>query len=237
MSQYVAGGDPEATVYMDELEQIAPDGGVIWSWNEFDHISLADLRGSASNTTGIQVDGSHTNAIEITDDGNYMLSLRNMSEIVKIDRVSGEVIWTLGGVASSFVFVNDPENGPSYQHGARELPNHHIILFDNGRYHDPWADRAVEYALDTDAGTATLVWQYQPDPALQALVFGFSERLDGGNTLITFGDTGRVQEVTKGGQVVWDLVDDQRSILPDGDLGPGPRDWGIYRSFRISTVY
>ena len=99
-----------------------------------------------------------------------------------------------------------------------------------------------------------MVWQYVPPTTEQAIVFGLAQRLDGGNTLITFGDTGRVREVDPDGGVVWNLNDTQLEIFPDG--GPVPlhyadggvqtfpdggihysnRDWGIYRSWRIDTV-
>ena len=239
-----SGGTCDATVYMDQLEQIAPDGGVLWSWNEFDHIPVTDLRGESYQSS--LIDASHSNSIEIMDDGNYLVNMRDMSQAVKIDKDTGDILWILGGAQSSFQFVNDPLNGPSYQHGTRELPNHDIIMFDNGCAHPaPYYDRAVEYALDTDAGTATLVWEYNPPTREEAIVFGLSQRLDGGNTLITFGSTGLVQEVDPDGGVVWNLNDTQPiiytdggSILyPDGGVNLSRRDWGIYRSWRIDTVY
>lgn len=251
-------GNCDATVYSDKLEQIAPDGGLLWSWDEFNVLPFTDLTGESYSTSVI--DETHSNSIEILNDGNYLVNMRDMSQAVKVSSTDGGILWILGGVQSSFRFVGDPyKNGPSYQHGTRQLSNGDIIMFDNGCGRPyPYADRGVEYALDEDAGTATMVWQYQPTcsslgftcPAqqqdhLEAIVFGLSQRLDGGNTLVTFGDTRHVVEVDADGGVVWQMVDDQPVIYPDGgtiyypDGGANTwiRDWGIYQSWRLDTVY
>ena len=53
-----------------------------------------------------------------------------MSELIKFDRQSGDVIWRLGGPMNDFTFINDPLYGPNRQHDARRLDNGNIIIFD-----------------------------------------------------------------------------------------------------------
>ena len=151
-----------------------------------------------------------------------MMSFRHLSQLIKVDH-TGSIVWKLGGVDGDFSFVNDPLDGFSFQHGARELPNGNILLFDNGNGHNPQHSRAVEYRLDVNAGTATLVWQYVPDPPIFGAFMGFTQRLANGNTLIDYGARSVVQEVNAAGQLIWELR--------------GPTTDGFYRAFRIPSLY
>src|SRR6185312_15053874 len=103
--------------------------------------------------------------------------------------------------------AKDPLGGFSCQHGARELPNGDIILFDDGDGHGPPQSRAVEYSLDTEAMVATLVWSAEDDPPLFSYILGYAERLPNGHTLITYGTTLQVREVDDSGAAIWDLTD------------------------------
>lgn len=56
------------------------------------------------------------------------------------------------------------------QHAAKVLPNGHLLLFDNGLMRNfvqkPSYSRAVEYAIDEEAGTIRQVWQYGKERGL-----------------------------------------------------------------------
>ena len=43
--------------------------------------------------------------IGVPDDGHILLSSRRLSEITKINRQSGKIIWRLGGANNQFKFV------------------------------------------------------------------------------------------------------------------------------------
>ena len=49
----------------------------------------------------------HGNSIEIDYDNNILLSNRRSSEIIKIDRETGEVIWIMGGPLNEFTFLDE----------------------------------------------------------------------------------------------------------------------------------
>ena len=71
--------------------------------------------------TGAIVDYAHGNAIEVDGDGNLILSSRHFSEVTKINRLSGEIMWRWGGKNNQFTFIGD-STGFSYQHTIRRLP-------------------------------------------------------------------------------------------------------------------
>jgi hypothetical protein len=217
------GGVPNSTVTGNVLQRITKSGAPSFSWNAFDHLDVKNIDPESGAIAGTNVDFTHANSIDVTADGNYLIGLRNLSQVLKIDATSGDILWKLGGADGQFTFQNDPLDGFSCQHGARELPSGDIILFDDGDGHNPQQSRAVEYNLDTTAMTATLVWSAEDNPPLYSYILGYAQRLTNGNTLVSYGTALHVQEVDSAGNVLWDLTD------PYADLG-------IYRSYRLNTI-
>lgn len=134
------------------------NGNLIFDWKSIDHIHPAEYI-DGYNYNPSDFDYAHGNAVEEDSDGNFLVSFRALDAIYKIDRVSGEVIWILGGRSNQFDFVND--DGFSGQHDVRVLDNGNVTLFDNGNQKpEPRLSRAVEYDLNFTEMTATRVWQY-----------------------------------------------------------------------------
>jgi hypothetical protein len=219
------GGSANANVIGNILQRVGPSGTVQFQWDAFDHLPVAGIA-SPINVHGSYVDWMHANAIDVSSDGNYLVSVRHLDQVIKIDSNTGAVLWKLGGLGSDFQFVGDSFNRFSMQHGVRELPNGNILMFDNGDEHAPSQSRAVEYQLDVTNHIATLVWEYRAPLPLYAAAMGYAQRLENGNTLIAYGvaQPPRVQEVAPSGQLVWELT----STTPA---------FGVYRAFRISSLY
>jgi hypothetical protein len=203
MSQIVSGGNPTATVIGLIIQEIDVNKDVVFQWRSWDQIPITDAM--HENLLDSVIDYVHGNAIELDNDGNIMISSRHLDEITKIDRTEGDIIWRLGGRQNEFNFINDPDKF-NYQHGIRRLANGNIILYDNGNFHTPPHSRAVEYTLDEINKTATLVWQYRNSPDIFGFAMGFAQRLDNGNTLISWGATNpTITEVTPEGQIALEL--------------------------------
>ena len=189
MSLY--GGDPNATVLGCIVQELDASKNVIFQWRSWDYIPITD---SYLDLTGRTVDYFHQNAVDADHDGNFLLSSRNLSQIIKIDRNTGNIIWKLGGKDNDFIFINEhEENSPnyfSYQHDIAVSSNGNITLFDNGNQHPTPYSRAVEYKLDQVNKTAELVWDYRHSPDIFANAMGSAQRLPNGNTLIGWGSAG-----------------------------------------------
>ena len=93
MSQIVSGGNPNATVYGIIIQELDENKNVVFQWRSWDHIEITEA--IHENLTAATVDYVHTNAIDIDNDGNIMISSRHLSEVTKIDRVTGDIIWRL----------------------------------------------------------------------------------------------------------------------------------------------
>ncbi len=210
------GGDSAVEVHTPVIEWHR--GNDVWTWRTSDHIDITE---SVNSLTTPALNPWHVNAIDVDDDGNLLVSMRNTSSVVKVDAVRGDVLWRLGGKRSDFTFVDDPLGGFSRQHGVRRLPNGHILMFDNGNEHTPPVSRAVEYELNEKSKTARMVWEYR-DPTLFGSAMGSAQRLDNGNTLICYGTARRIREVTPSGAVVLDIE------LTGDEM--------VYRAIRVASL-
>ena len=150
----------------------------------------------------------HTNTIELLRGrladsiptfaaGNVLISIRSLDAIAVLDMEKAEIIWAMTGMWNA-------------QHQPTVLENGHLLLFDTlpgaGR------SRVIEFGPETQA----VAWMY-PEPGeglLWSRTCGSNQRLPNGNTLITESDNGRVLEVTREGEIVWEYVNPHRA-------GPG----------------
>jgi hypothetical protein len=186
MSQIIPGGNPHATVYGLIIQEIDADKNVVFQWRSWDHFAITDAL--HENLLDSVIDYVHGNSIEPDNDGNIIISSRHLDEITKINRTTGNIIWRFGGLNNQFTFTNDTLRF-TYQHAARRISNGNITIFDNGNWHIPHFSRAVEYSLDEINKTATVVWQYRHNPDVYGWWGGYVQRLENGNTLISWGGT------------------------------------------------
>ena len=207
MDTIVTGGNPAATVTGLIVQEVDEQKNVVFQWRSWDHFSITD---SYVDLTASSIDYVHGNALEVDYDGNLLLSSRHLSEITKINRQTGAIMWRLGGKNNQFTFINDP-TGFSFQHAVRRLENGDIVVFDNGNQRVPPYSRAVEYRVDENAKTATLVWEYRNTPDNFGYAMGYVQRLPNTSTLIGWGASNpSVTEVTPGGAKLYEMT------LPDG---------------------
>ena len=217
MSTIVAGGDTAAIVTGLVVQELDESKNVVFQWRSWDHFQITDA--THENLRAHRIDYVHGNAIELDTDGNLMISSRNMDEITKIDRQTGDVIWRWGGKHNQFTFLGDTI-GFSHQHAIRRLDNGHVILLDNGNYHTPKFSRASEYALDEVNKTAQLVWEYRASPSIYSGAMGYAQRLANGNTLISWGAAKPdIMEVAADGTLLMKMT------LPAGE--------STYRAYRF----
>ena len=184
-----------------EILRQRTDGTVEFRWKTWDHFTAADQTEVVPGGTDLD----HANSLDMAPNGDYVASFRDLDAVARIDS-AGNVVWRLGGKKNQFTFVGDPLGGFSGQHSARLLPNGNLLLYDDGLQHQPQESRAVEYALDTNSMTATLVWEFRHNPPLFTPYVGSVERLANGNTLVGFALLGTVCEVDPRGQLVWQGV-------------------------------
>ncbi len=109
------------------------DDKVVWQWESTDdpafYIASANFQ-NYNDTTTVH-DYLHVNALCIApNDSNLVVSFRQISQVVKVDRRSGKVIWRMGGINSDFAFDGDKKF--YWQHDFHFYDGNNILMFDNG---------------------------------------------------------------------------------------------------------
>ncbi len=208
-------------VVTQTIIEVTPAGELVNTVPLSDLYTIDDLYGAGETAAyvgqlddGFIVDLTHINSLFGTPENDYLVSVRGFSEVVLIDRDTGEARWRLGGrhaPLTEFEILEDPLDGFSYQHSAELLENGNVLLFDNGNQNEMPVSRVVEYALDLDAMTATLVWSHVREDEMYTPTQGSVVRLPGGNTLVNWVTTApQIQEVTPDGEPVLSIS------LPEG---------------------
>ena len=219
MSQLIPGGNTHAAVTFPVIQITDKKHNLIFEWNTKDYFNISD--GTHQNFLAAGIDFSHMNSLEFDADSNIIASNRNMDEITKIDRHTGDIIWRLGGNNDMFTYKND-KYGFSGQHHFRRLPNGNFTGFDDGNFRPgplPFS-RAIEYNLDQENHVATEIWEFRHIPDRFASGMGSVQRLPNGNTLIGWGfaDTVGATEVDSLGNTQFEL-----------NFGTGTHSYRVYK--------
>lgn len=174
----------------------------------------------------IEEDWDHTNAvIPFPDEEAWLISAKEQNGLFKIDRGTGEVVWRLGK-AGDFVRTDGETAIPFLrQHAPEFVGIDEVLLFDNGKKTVREESGAVQVRFDEEAMTYVITWSWYPDPPIFCQMWGDADRLENGNTLMTFGrrhqdKDSHLIEVDAAGTEVWHLK--------------SPLKWGWYRADRIA---
>lgn len=213
------------------IQEIRPNGALVWQWRASDHISVAES--THPNAFGAAYDLFHCNSIdEDAESENLLLSARHADSVYDISRLTGAIVWKLGGTtfnhdnARILTITDDPEGAFHAQHDARFQPNGDVSVYDNQSWNASLAARGVEYHIDTAAATARLVWSYQSADGKNSNATGTFRRLDGGTDNVVgwgFKRNALLTEVDASGKVLLNVT------FPNGDLA--------YRVIKVPPAY
>jgi len=212
------GTEAGGTIYADYLLEMTIAGEIVWEWRSWEHMAPEDFPITPQDH---RAEWTHGNTVAETADGNILVSFRNISTVILIERATGDIIWKLGAPPLA------------QQHDPRPLPNGNVLIFDNGthrRDHPAIFSRVIE----VDPRTSEIVWQYRDRSLFEFFspYISGAQRLPNGNTLVCEGCHGRIFEVTAGGEVVWEYVN------PHFFEEPGPvglNNW-VFRAFRYTEA-
>lgn len=220
----LAGSEqPGGVINSDYLLERTTDGRIIWEWRAWEHMEPEDY--PITSPSDSRTEWTHGNGIAELPDGDILLSFRQISTLVRVNRRTGNIDWKLGAPALSG------------QHAPVPLPNGNILLFDNGPFRVDTGAQPFSRALEINPATKQIVWTYQDGINPGSRHFFFSsrvsnaERLPNGNTLINEGLYGRFFEVTPGGDVVWEYVNPNfgpATTVPKGQSN------NVFRAYRYT---
>jgi len=235
MDTIVEGGDPNAEVEGFIIQELDANNNLIFQWRSWDYFQVTD--NTILDLTSSIIYFIHGNAIDIDFDGHFLISSKNLDEITKIHRTTGDVIWRWGGSQSDFNFINDyPFSG---QHTIRSLGNNTYILYDNGNRSNlytnmPKRSRGVEYVLDTILMTAEKVWEFVHPDTIFAGSTGSIQRLPNNNTFINWGGINRINNTPYSGGAIFTEIDTNNEIVFQIEFDS---DFNTYRAHKFDWFF
>jgi hypothetical protein len=246
----------------DVFYEVTPDGKVIWElktvdlYNQFGFTD--EQKKLIFDQTGVfGPDWAHCNSLSVVPKnkwydrgdqrfkpGNIYTSFRDLNIVCIIERDTKKIVWKLG--------PNYPDGKMNQiigQHDGYMIPKGfpgegNILIFDNGGEAGyPRKIRGYSRVIEVNPVDKEIVWEYKA-VAWGELVtqqghffsnyVGNAQRLSDGNTLIDEGWPGRLFEVTKQGEIVWEWLS---PWVPEPPISPpGPLN-NIYRAYKYPRDY
>jgi hypothetical protein len=125
--------------------------------------------------------------------GDLLVSCRTNSLVAIVERSGSSLRWKCS--APTVV----------HQHHATVVDNGHVQVFDNGMHR---IGMPFSRVVEIDPATSAVVWEFGGDPPEQFFSGHISgaERQPNGNVLVCEGASGRLFEVTRRGETVWEWV-------------------------------
>jgi outer membrane protein assembly factor BamB len=239
------GGPADATVLEAEVEEVSPNGELVWSWSTDGHVDLSEstrwLKTIIGTTVTIPAPGGgteqaydffHPNAVSL-DGKTVLLSLRQTDGVYAIDKTTGDILWKLGGTQTpqSLSVVGDeygamPLGG---QHDVRVQPDGTVSVFDDATFLDR-PPRMARYIIDGNARTATLYQQILDPTVTTSLCCGSARSLANGDWVISWGGDPVVGEYRPDGTLVFRITFDGVFSYRVAPVAPGRLSIGDLRA-------
>ena len=203
-------GDKLPPLISDDLVEVDADG------NEVRRIhiwKLLDPKKDPIEPMQGRWEWTHTNGIDVNDAGDIVFSARQCSRVGIIDGKSEELRWKYTETA--------------LQHNPTWVgKDGHVQIFDNGR----GGSRIIEVNPEKDE----IVWSFsgQPGPQFFSGHISGAQRLPNNSVVVCEGSSGRLFEVTRNGDVVWEWINPFSNINPRGGTSVS-----MYRAHRYLPDY
>jgi hypothetical protein len=162
-----------------------------------------NLQGDVMHVNSVQyIDAGLASAFNFVQDGDLLISMREMDLIAVLDPREERIVWARTGLWRA-------------QHEPQMLDSGRILLFDNKGHRGPGGmTRVIEF----DPGAGGITWAYAGTESrpLVSAIYGSQQRLPNGNTLIVETNNGRAIEVTRAGEIVWEYRSTHRKTADSG---------------------
>jgi hypothetical protein len=215
------GGPADQTVINGVVQEInISTGKVLFQWNSADHVPYSQSEQPLPASASTPWDWFHINAVHFDTDGNLLIDARDTWTTYKVDHHSGNIIWQLGGKASSFTLqaapgqtLNNANEIFAWQHDPEALGNGVYTVFDNesagaantgtGSTAELGLSRVVRFKLNPQAHTATLLQSYNQPDALTAPSQGNGQTTADGNLVVGWGSLPYFSEYDTAGDLLF----------------------------------
>lgn len=204
------GGSRDGQVSESVIQEIdVASGQVLLEWRSLEHVPVSESYMWAGNG---EYDYMHANSIDVTPDGNLLVSGRHTWALYKLERHTGEVMWRLGGKRSDYAM--GPRSQFAWQHDGRQVDEQRITVFDDGAAFFEGnhrlrtthrQSRGLALRVDHAARRVTVHRSYRHPRSLLAAGYGNMQTLADGSVVIGWGNLPVASQFTSDGGLARDL--------------------------------
>ena len=204
------GGSRHGRVAESVIQEVDVETGeVLLEWRSLEHVPVSESYMWAGNGP---YDYMHLNSIDVTPDGNLLVSGRHTWALYKLERQTGRVMWRLGGKRSDFHMGKGAQF--AWQHDGRQVDERTITVFDDGaaffegnhRFRTAHRQsRGLALSVDHAAGRVTVGRSYRRRPSVLAGGYGNVQTLPNEDVVIGWGNLSEFSQFTADGVMVAEL--------------------------------
>ncbi len=182
----------EQGVAGEGITQLDVAGNTLWTWNSF-----------AANPylEGQPYTEPWGNSIFLDSDEHYLLSLRKLSQVWKVNATSGKVEWKLGKDGD---FPMEHSDEFQFQHFAHRAKDGSLLLFDNGGDDRP-TSRVLAFEIEEEAKQVKTKTNITLPTPLYSRIMGSVMLLANQTYLVTSAVNGEIANVGADGTLLWSL--------------------------------
>ncbi|MDQ1379725.1 MAG: hypothetical protein QOJ71_444, partial [Actinomycetota bacterium] len=224
---------PNSTIADCEVQEVDPQGNLVFKWDASDHVDpVTETTMASSSIVGGKTvyDVYHCNSIDENVDGNLLVSARHLNAVFEIRRSDGKIAWKLGGKpvnkdnAQIITITNYSAGSLALQHDARYLPNGDVSVFDDQSFRG--AAQAVEFAIDFTTGTARPVFQFASPHNESSVATGTFRRYSDGHSVVGWG----IQTFTGINDALFSELDGSGNDVVDAAFGTGDAAYRVVKA-------
>jgi len=261
------GGTAEYKVVGDTMHELSRDGSLVSTVSTFDFLDPLDVPEDLDDPywdsfvdpfwdflyDGNTRDWTHLNEVIVVDEDTYIVSIRHLNMIAKVDvsdPENPELIWRLG---PEYDFEMVGEGLWNYhQHGPQLEEDGSLFVYDNGNHRGgiirgpELFSRVVHYAVDEENMEVEQLWEYRGEEQYFATFVGGVQRLANGNVLVTDGGILSNPELretdpdgARWGRIVEVTYEDDPEVLFTLEVRDSDEEEGyhVYQSQRFESLY
>ncbi|MCD8341345.1 MAG: aryl-sulfate sulfotransferase [Clostridiales bacterium] len=207
-----------AVLYVQEVK----DGEVLWEFcsQDYEQFLYATTEVTWSESNDSCYDYMHFNSMYIDEDGNLLISCRNINSILKVSRETGELIWILGGSEDEFGLTADQLF--SKQHSIIVTEDGSYMIFNNANDEVAagTADSSSVVRLRVDEDTMEVTEYEKVETGFYSNYMGAIRELDG-----------------DAGIYLWSVGGSYTGEIPDYSMVEYSETDGILFAFRFNEGY
>jgi len=196
LSETIWSGSENATIRGAVIQEKNQDGEVLYQWKSLDHLGITDSTTCLVDMQMQVIDYLHVNSIQSDTDSTWIISARNLNQVLRIHKTTGQILWRLGGIGNQFAFQDDPTEF-SAQHSVFLHDNGEISMYDNGNCKTIRNSRGLVYIIDQEKKIVEKVAEFYHDPPIFASSMGNFNRLPGERNIVGWGKGNRTTLFTE----------------------------------------